>query len=185
MFGLFDPFGQHIRCVALHDRNAGLTDDRAFVHAFGDDVDGATGLGITRRDGAGMGVQTGIERQQGRVDIDHATLPFSDQPRGEDTHISGKGDDLNIAFLQFGMNGFFVGLAVLAKGAMGYGYGLYAQITRFLQTGSVLDIRKHQNHFVGAVRSLCGLGQRDHIGAGTGDQNGDAGLGRGGHQRLG
>lgn len=63
MFGLFDAFGQNFRRISGFYWNASLSKDRAFIHALGDDVDGASGLGIASLDGAGVGIQARIERQ--------------------------------------------------------------------------------------------------------------------------
>jgi hypothetical protein len=52
------------------NRTARLGDDRAFVHAFGDEMHGAAGDPHAGLDRALMRVQAREERQQGGVDVE-------------------------------------------------------------------------------------------------------------------
>ena len=84
-------------------------------------MDRATGFGIARRQGALVGVQAGVFRQQRRVDVQHPALVARHKRRCQDAHEPGLGDDVRRCRIQ--MTGQFrlERRAVAAKGAVIHG----------------------------------------------------------------
>ncbi len=62
--------------------------------AGGDLMHGAAGLGIARRQRAGMGVQAGILRQKRGVDVQHPAPEAVDEAGGQHAHEAGKAEDI-------------------------------------------------------------------------------------------
>ena len=64
-----DPLGQRLGRIAVQHRGPGLAQNGARVDIIDHQMDRAAGLGVSRLDGAGMGIQPRIERQQAGMDI--------------------------------------------------------------------------------------------------------------------
>ena len=89
-------------CVAALYRYLGLAQHFAGVELLRDDVYRTTAYLIARFDCAGMGVETAIFREQGRVDVDDPSAPLLDEPGGKDAHEAGERDCADIMFLECG-----------------------------------------------------------------------------------
>ena len=86
--------GQRGRGVVGLDRDPRLTQNRAVVDAFGDQMDRAARFGVAGGEGAGVGVEARIFRQQAGMDVQHPPGPVSDEKGRQQAHVAGQGDDL-------------------------------------------------------------------------------------------
>jgi hypothetical protein len=91
---------QRLGGVTGEDRKTFLGDGRATVDIARDEVDRSPGLAVAgREDGAvdpgSVEAGAAVERKQGRVEVDRATLPTLNPDGGEDREKSREDDQLN------------------------------------------------------------------------------------------
>jgi len=86
--------GQGRFCVARADRDSRLHDAFTAVDYLVDEVDGASGLTVSRFEGAGMGVQAGVFREKGRVYVDDPVLERADEGGLDHPHEAGEHDEV-------------------------------------------------------------------------------------------
>ena len=122
----------------------------------------------------GMGVETLVARQQGRVDVDHALRPLCDEPRGQHAHEARKAD-----ISQCG--GFRECAAWSARTPRGRHRScdqrkrwrrLAALAAARPPTSALLDKTKRNLRRIGRVAR--GVDQRAHIRAAARNEDGDA-----------
>ena len=86
VFLCVNPLSQALdRVIGCH-RHDSLYDQRAPIEFLGDEMDTAPMLGIPCFQGASMGVQPFVARQQRRMDVEQATLVVAHEAATEDTH---------------------------------------------------------------------------------------------------
>ncbi|AMO47786.1 Hypothetical protein AKI40_1370 [Enterobacter sp. FY-07] len=88
MFLRLNACGDFLFCIAIEHRHFCLQNHRAAVQLIGDKVHGGAMLFIAIFQYLTVRVQTGIFRQQGRVDIQQTPGVVGDKCRTEDTHIT-------------------------------------------------------------------------------------------------
>ena len=101
MFGILHPHGEAIGRVAGQHIDAGLAQYGPVIQFGGDDVDGATGLGLARRQHGLVGVQALVLGQQRRVDVEAAALPVGDELCGQQPHVTCERDVGDTGLFQF------------------------------------------------------------------------------------
>src|SRR3546814_13504044 len=80
------------RVVARQHWHRGLADDRPAVDLLADIVDAAAVQLHAGGQGAGVGVETWKQRQQGGMDVDHAALPVAHEAGRHHAHEAGEAD---------------------------------------------------------------------------------------------
>jgi len=139
------------------DGHPRLTKDRSLVDALGDQMDRASGLRIACRDGAGVRVQAGIERQKAGMDVQHPPLPAADEPRREQAHVARQGHDLDFATFKLGVQGRFVRRSILAERAMVDSDGVDPRGRRERQAPSFGAVRQDHDDLIGAAGPTSGI----------------------------
>jgi hypothetical protein len=96
------------------DWDGPLDDDRAVVKVLVDEVDGATGDLYAVVKSLPLSVETGKGGQQGWMDINDALRELLHEPGGEQTHVSGKDDEIDVGGFERGDDFVIVLLTRLA-----------------------------------------------------------------------
>ncbi len=170
--------GEHARgkclgVVAGKHRHGCLTDNRAFVHALGDEMYRAAGDPHAGVYGALVGVEARKERQQRRMDIDDPAFVALDEGSGQQPHIAGKADDIRRKRVQGIENRrlvrFLAGIGFAHKGE-----GRNALGRRLFETARIRPVGDDADDFGWIVFRLRGLHQRHHVGAAAGNEDDDA-----------
>ncbi len=91
---LQDAGGEAFRVVARQDRNPSLQHDRPRIRALIHDVDRAAGFDVSRLERPPLRLETGVPRQERRVDVQDASRIAIDETGREDSHISGQADQI-------------------------------------------------------------------------------------------
>jgi len=97
---LQDPRRQGLRRVTRQHRDFRLRDDRSAVQFFSHIMHLAAMDFHAISQGPFMRMGSLVERQQGRVNVDHFPGPRLQQHRGHDAHESGAGDQVQFLRLQ-------------------------------------------------------------------------------------
>ena len=75
MLLLQDPLGKRFLRISLKNRDFSLNQDRPGVRALVHVMDRAAGFGVPREERPPLGVETGILREQRRVNVEDARPP--------------------------------------------------------------------------------------------------------------
>ena len=137
-------------------------------------MDGAARLGVPGGDGARMGVESWIFRQQAGVDVDHPTLPPADQPRREQPHVARHCDNLHPPGPERRVNRRLMRGAVPPEQAMIDGHRPDVPGTGNGQTPGLGVVGEDQHHLIGRPGAPARVDQGGHVRAGSGNQNGHA-----------
>src|SRR5690606_28324243 len=123
-------------------------------------------------DGALMGVQTRKKWQEGRVDIEDLSLMATNESTGKQPHIAGKADDVGRNVVKDSQYGILV---VLLRGEIlpFEGMGCYATRPRPGNSAGRPPVRNDGNDFCRPVMRLARFRQGLHVGATTGNEDGN------------
>src|SRR5262249_7536770 len=121
-----------------------------------------------------MGVEPLEGGQQGRVDVEHPSLPARHEPGREQAHEPGEADDVDRLRLELGLHGALERLAIPAEARVIDDRGGQMRLARGGEPFGVRAIGEHERDLGGIVGGARRRDQRPHVGAASGDQDRDA-----------
>ena len=121
-----------------------------------------------------MGIEALEGRQQGRVDVEYAPLPFPDEIGGEQAHETGQADEIDAVSFECRLHCAFEPGAILAESRVVDDLGGNAGSARNQKAAGIRPVGNDQHDFSGITFVFRSLDERSHIGAAAGDEHGDA-----------
>ena len=164
MFALLYTLGQGINGIVRMHRNGGLGNQRAAIKLFGDEMNGAAVFAIAGFQGAGMGIQSAIFGQQGRVDVDQAPGVMADKHGRKNAHEAGEHHGIRGVGGEHLDHGLVELLPVRVVAVIQAGGG-DARLCGPLEAGGVGAIGKHHGNL--GVEGTCFLGIHDRLQVGA------------------
>ena len=96
MLLLQNPRSQRVFVVGIEYGHNFLHQDGAVIEVLVDEVDGATGDFDAVGEGLLLGFEAGESGEQRRVNVENAARELLHEPRGEQAHVSGEADEVDV-----------------------------------------------------------------------------------------
>ena len=139
------PRGKAALGIARQHRHPRLTQYRSGIQIRRHLMHRAARLVIACRQSPGMGMQPGVFRQQGRVNVQHPAGIARHKSRRQDPHEPGMGNDIGGGFVQMpGQHRLEPGTVRAKRAVIDHG-GRHAQSLRLDQPRRLGPIGKHQH----------------------------------------
>ncbi len=154
------PCSDLVGRVPFEDGDPGLEDHRPAVELLGDEVHAGTVLVITGLDGALVGVQPLVLRQQGGVDVDHPPGEVAHEIGAQDPHKPGQHHQIRRIVRHQGQQGgvIFLPAGKLLLGQDGGGHPGFPGTHQAIGIGFVADDADHlSGHLAGGAVVEDGL----------------------------
>src|SRR6266550_3020336 len=119
-------------------------------------------------------IQTLEIRQQGRVNVENAPLPFLEKIGGEQAHEARQAHDVDLIPFKECLNCLFKTTAILAELGVVDDFCIDVGGFRDHQATGVRPVGYYQRDFGGIVSIFCSLYEGRHIRAAAGDEHSDA-----------
>jgi len=170
---MFYGLNSRHQCVCRVIRSDGDTarqDSRAAIQFVGDEVNRAAVMRIAGFKYAVVRVESWVQRQQRRMDVEYFSVEMSYEPRAQDAHESGQNDERGLESIEFLRDGSIKGFAIRELSMFDAGR-LYTGILCARKAIGVTSVGHDDSNF--EIDTIVGdlVDEGLQVTAGTGDQD--------------